>query len=204
MESYNTVVLTPTPLTKRLYILQILKRLDTMIIRESKDSELHAIMEVNKAAFNSDMEPKLVSDLLADPSAKPLLSLVAIKDDMIVGHVLFTKCSMDPNADISIYILAPVSVLPCHQGKGIGGALIRRGLEILVTRGVDLVFVLGHPSYYPRFGFKPATSYGFDAPYPVAEEHQDAWMVQILNPRVVGYIKGKVICANPLNKPEYW
>jgi putative acetyltransferase len=111
---------------------------------------------------------------------------------------------LDSNTDISIYILAPVSVLPRHQGNGIGGALISRGLEILATRGVDLVFLLGHPGYYPRFGFRPAVSYGFDAPYPISEEHLDAWMVHILNPRVIGDIKGKVICANMLNKPEYW
>jgi putative acetyltransferase len=161
-------------------------------------------MEVNKAAFNSDIELELVSDLIADPSAKPLLSLVAIKNAEIVGHILFTKCSLDPNADISIYILAPVSVLPSYQGTGIGGALIRRGLEILATRGVDLVFVLGHPSYYPRFGFKSAISLGFYAPYPIAEEHLDAWMVHILNQQVVEDIKGKIICAKTLNKPEYW
>jgi putative acetyltransferase len=175
-----------------------------MIIRESNESDLTTIMEVNKAAFNSDIEPKLVSDLLSDPTAKPLLSLVAIINDIVVGHILFTKCSLDSNKDISIYILAPVSVLPSHQGTGIGGALISRGLEILETRGVDLVFVLGHPSYYPRFGFKPAVSYGFDATYPIAEENSDAWMVHILNPRVVGDIRGKVVCADMLNKPEYW
>lgn len=175
-----------------------------MIIRESNESDYNAIMMVNKAAFNSDVEPKLVSDLISDPSAKPVLSLVAIKDGEIIGHILFTKCSLEPSTDLSIYILAPVSVLPCHQGAGIGGTLITRGLEMLATRGVDLVFVLGDPGYYPRFGFESAVSYGFDATYPIAEEHLDAWMVHILNPRVVGEVKGKVICANMLNKPEYW
>jgi len=178
--------------------------LDTMIIRESNESDYNTIMMVNKAAFNSDVEPKLVSDLISDPSAKPVLSLVAVKDGEIVGHILFTKCSLEPSTDISIYILAPVSVLPSHQGAGIGGALITRGLEMLAARGVDLVFVLGDPGYYPRFGFESAVSYGFDAAYPIAEEHLDAWMVHILNPRVVGEVKGKVVCANMLNKPEYW
>lgn len=175
-----------------------------MIIRESNESDYNAIMKVNKAAFKSNVEPMLVSDLLADPSAMPLLSLVAIIDSNIVGHILFTKCSLVPKKAISIYILAPVSVLPNHQGNGIGGALIKNGFEILANRGVDLVFVLGHPSYYPRFGFKPAISLGFTAPYPIAEEHLDAWMVKILNPTVVGCIKGKVICPKKLNKPEYW
>lgn len=175
-----------------------------MIIRESNDPDYNTILEVNRAAFKSDVEPRLVSNLLADPSAKPLLSLVASIDEEIIGHILFTKCSLIPDKAISLYILAPVSVIPRHQGIGIGGALINRGLEILANQGVDLVFVLGHPSYYPRFGFKPAIPLGFTAPYPIAEEHLDAWMVKILSPQVVGDIEGKVICANTLNEPEYW
>jgi putative acetyltransferase len=175
-----------------------------MIIRESNDSDYNAILEGNRAAFKSDVEPKLVSNLLADPSAKPLLSIVAIIDDEIVGHILFTRCSLVPDKAISLYILAPVSVLPKHQGNGIGGVLIRKGLEILANQEVDLVFVLGHPSYYPRFGFKPAISLGFETPFPIAKEHLDAWMVKKLNPRVGEDIKGKVICANALNEPEYW
>ena len=175
-----------------------------MIIRESNDSDNTAIMKVNKEAFNSDLEGKLVSDLLSDQSAKPVLSLVAVKDDETIGHILFTKCTVKPHADASIYLLAPMSVLPNHQGAGIGGALIKRGLEILTSWGVDLVFLLGHITYYPRFGFKPAIPLGFTATYPISEEFADAWMVNELNPEIVGNIEGQIIVADMLNKPEYW
>ena len=175
-----------------------------MIIRESNDSDYNDIMKVNKEAFNSDLEGKIVSDLFSDPSAEPLLSLIAVKDDETVGHILFTKCTVKPNADASIYLLAPMSVLPSHQRAGIGSALIKRGLEKLASWGVDLVFLLGHTSYYPRFGFKPAIPLGFTPTYPISEENADAWMINALNPEIVGKIKGQVICADMLNKPEYW
>lgn len=178
--------------------------LATMIIREPNDSDQTGIMKVNKEAFNSDLEGKIVSDLLSDPTAKPLLSLIAVKDDETIGHILFTKCTVKPHADASIYLLAPMSVLPSHQREGIGGSLIKRGLEALTSMGVDLVFLLGHTSYYPRFGFKPAIPQGFTPTYPISEENADAWMINALNLEIVGNIKGQVICADMLNKPEYW
>jgi len=89
--------------------------------------------------------------------------------------------------------------------KGIGGELIKEGLRLLSESDVDLVFVLGHPDYYPRHGFKPnAGALGFEAPYPIPTEHADAWMVQELNTGVIGTLKGKVICADELDKPEHW
>ncbi len=175
-----------------------------MIIRESNDSDNTAILKVNKKAFNSDEEGNLVFDLFSDQSAKPLLSLIALKDKETVGHILFTKCTVKPHVDASIYLLAPLSVLPSHQGEGIGGALIKRGLEILTLWEVDLVFVLGHIRYYPRFGFKPAFPLGFTASYPIPEERTDGWMVNELNPEIARNVKGQVICADMLNKPEYW
>ena len=70
--------------------------------------------------------------------------------------------------------------------------------------GVELVFVLGHPEYYPRHGFTPAGALGFEAPYPIPDEHAEAWMVQELRPGVIGSVCGRVICADMLNKPEHW
>ena len=137
-----------------------------MEIRESADSDFDKIMDINRTAFKSDEESKLVADLLQDHTAMPLLSLVAIHNDEAVGHILFTKCRLEPKNIVSAVILAPLSVLPSHQRMGFGGNLIKSGLKILENRGVDLVFVLGHPSYYPKFGFKPAKTLGFDPPYP--------------------------------------
>jgi putative acetyltransferase len=67
-----------------------------------------------------------------------------------------------------------------------------------------LVFVLGHPDYYPRHGFEPAGPQGLDAPYPIPAAHEDAWMVLALRPGVIGKLRGRVVCADALDKPEYW
>ena len=176
-----------------------------MLIRETGATDRNAILAVETAAFAADPTvPVLVADLLDDPSTLPLLSLIALEDDKAVGHILFTATRLDPPAALSTAILAPLAVIPEEQNRGIGGALIRAGLERLRQAGVALVFVLGHPEYYPRYGFEPAGRLGFEAPYAIPDEHADAWMVQALRPGVIGAVSGKVVCADALNKPEHW
>ncbi|MDJ0572256.1 MAG: N-acetyltransferase [Pleurocapsa sp. MO_192.B19] len=168
-------------------------------------SHLDDILFVERSAFGQDTEAELTRKLLNDPSAKPLLSLLAFKDDKAVGHILFTKARLtETPKTASIAILAPLAIVPDYQKQGIGGKLIERGLQILSKSGIDLVFVLGHPEYYPRHGFQPAGRLGFKPPYPIPEKHADAWMVQALRSEVIGSVGGKVICADVLNKPEYW
>jgi len=176
-----------------------------MKIREGTDTDLNDVLLVEKEAFGYDKESNLVRDLLSDPSARPLYSLLAYNANRAVGHVLFTSAYLeDTQEGVSISILAPLAVIPDFQKQGIGGKLIERGLQLLSSAGVDLVFVLGHPDYYPRYGFKPAGVQGFEAPYPIPEEHANAWMVQELRPGVIGSVSGKVRCADMLNKPEHW
>lgn len=175
-----------------------------MTIRETTDSDLNAILLVEKEAFGEDDEADLVRDLLEDPSANPLCSLLAFHHDQPVGHILFTSARLENNPDIVVSILAPLAVLPDFQRQGIGGRLIERGLQHLADSGVDLVFVLGHPDYYPRHGFKPAGVRGFKAPYPIPEKDADAWMVQELRPGVIGRVSGTVRCAKMMDKPEHW
>jgi len=175
-----------------------------MFIREAFDSDLDAVMAVESAAFGSDEEAGLVADLLADPSAMPYASLLAFDGDRAVGHILFTKANLMPSYPITISILAPLAVIPGEQKKGIGGALIEHGLKMLSESGVYLVFVLGHPSYYPRFGFEPAGRLGFDRPYLLQEKTPEAWMVKALRQGIIGSYSGTVTVADTLDKPEYW
>ncbi len=176
-----------------------------MNIRETTASDLDDILSVEREAFNNEKEPGLVRDLLEDPSAKPVLSLLAFEDDRVVGHILFTKTRIiGTQNEVSSAILAPLAIVPDMQKQGIGGKLIESGLKLLSRTGVDLVFVLGHPEYYPRYGFKTAGCLGFEAPYPIPDKHADAWMVQALRPGVIDSICGKVVCAEAMNKPEYW
>jgi len=172
-------------------------------IREARAVDLEDVLAVERAAFGSEVEAGLVRELLADPSAVPTLSLLARDKGRAVGHVLFTAASLeDASVAVTVMILAPLAVVPGAQGRGIGGALIREGLALLAKRDVDLVFVLGHPGYYTRHGFEPAIPLGLTAPYPV--EPQAAWMVQALRPDLLGAVRGRVLCARVLDRPEYW
>ena len=176
-----------------------------MKIREATDSDFNDVFLVEKDAFGYDKEANLVKDLLSDSSAKPLYSFLAFNNDRAVGHILFTLARIEGEQNgVSISLLAPLAVLPDFQKQGVGGKLVAHGLQHLTNSGVDLVFVLGHPGYYPRYGFKPAGVQGFEAPYPIPEEHANAWMVQELRPGVIDSVSGKVRCADMLNKPEHW
>ncbi|MDX2440780.1 MAG: N-acetyltransferase [Desulfobacterales bacterium] len=178
---------------------------NNLIIKKTSDSDLKDVLRIQKEAFGYDKESNLVNSLLRDDSAKPLLSLLATDNGDAVGHILFTKALITGNENsISAMILAPLAILPHAQDKGIGGKLIKEGLQELSKSKVDLVFVLGHPGFYPRYGFKPAGALGFEAPYPIQEKDAGAWMVQELKPGVIGNISGKIICADMLNKPEHW
>lgn len=176
-----------------------------MRIRETSDLDVEDILFVERAAFGHDTEAELVRKLLNDSSAKPLLSLLAFKEDKAVGHILFTNVRLTKTSNmVSAAILAPLAVVPDYQKQGIGGQLIKRGLEILSESGIALVFVLGYPEYYPRHGFQAASCLGFEPTYSILDEQKDAWMVQALRSDIIGSVRGKVICADALNKPEYW
>lgn len=176
-----------------------------MQIREAVETDLNDVLSIERLAFGYEKEAELVRELLHDPSAKPLLSLLALKKGRAVGHILFTSAHLSDSKDAaSIVILAPLAIVPDSQKQGIGGKLIEHGLALLSRSGVDLVFVLGHPEYYPRYGFTPAGQIGFEAAYPIPDEHAGAWMVKALRSGVMGTVSGKVICADALNKPEHW
>lgn len=179
-----------------------------MKIRKSTESERHEVLNVHAEAFGEEKGPEiaqLVAGLLDDESAKPLLSLVAVDSDKLVGHILFTKVEVTgAKNSINAQILAPLAILPEEQNKGIGEKLINEGLRLLKESGTELVFVLGHPDYYPRCGFIPAGAKGYQAPYPIPEEHAGAWMVQGLVGDVLEENSGTIQCANVLNEPQHW
>lgn len=179
-----------------------------MKIRPSIKSELAEILNIHTQAFGKDEGPviaKLVNDLFTDETAQPIVSLLAVLNEKPVGHILYSKAVInDSQKALSASILAPLAVLPEEQNKGIGEKLILEGLRILKQSGTDLVFVLGHPSYYPRCGFIPAGAQGFDAPYPIPEEHAEAWMVQELSSGILSNSSGTVQCSKVLNEEQHW
>lgn len=175
-----------------------------VVIQEVKESDLENILALNREAFGQNDEAALVHDLLHDPTAQPLLSLAAFQDNKVFGHILFTKVELEPNSDCSASILCPMAVLPQYQKQGIGGQLINEGFRILSERGVGLVFVLGYPGYYSRYGFVPAGVRGFQPTYEIEEKNADAWMVKALQPQKLELCRGRVVCSKTLNKRQYW
>ena len=174
-------------------------------IRETARSDRPDIVRIQRLAFGREDEAALTEEILDDPSARPLVSLLAFDDDRPVGHILFSRGRLTgPDDRVSVSILAPLAVVPEAQGQGVGARLIAAGVRHLSQAGVDLVFVLGHPDYYPRHGFQPAGPFGLKAPYAIPDRHADAWMVRALRPSVIGTVRGRVLCCDALSRPEHW
>ncbi len=122
--------------------------------------------------LSDNLEQELVERLRRSPSFIPELSLVARVGGEIVGHILLTKIKINSNAEsFPSLALAPVSVLPLYQGRGIGGALIERAHAIARSLGYGSVVLLGHKDYYPRFGYKQCSEFGISLPFEVPNEY---------------------------------
>jgi len=174
-----------------------------MLIREATSEDTAALLHVHKLAFGQDEEAILVEALLSDPSAQPVLSLLAQDNETVVGHVLFTSVGLiGPIEPLSAAILAPLAVVPFAQRSGVGRALIERGCEVLAARGVQWLFVLGDPKYYNTRGFTAALPHGLQAPYEIQPE--DAWMVRALTGSAIGSMQATVRCAEALAPEKYW
>jgi putative acetyltransferase len=152
--------------------------------RTAERSLIHAIHE----AFGRADEADLVDKLRADGHA--LLSLVAELDAGLVGHILFSRMWIKSRtgALVPAVALAPVAVLPEYQRKGIGGRLIRHGLQLLRGLGEQIVIVVGHPGYYPRFGFSAKKTQSLESPFPA-----EAFMAIELSTGALDSIQGPVV-----------
>lgn len=141
-----------------------------MIIVRAETAEDHdAIHRVNELAFGQRNEADLVDALRVN--ASPFFSLVAVIDEQVVGHIFFSPVSVESeNSGFTAMGLAPMAVLPEYQNQGIGTRLVREGLKECQRLGQDIVVVLGHPNYYPRFGFAPANLKGLRSEYDVPDE----------------------------------
>lgn len=138
------------------------------IIRRERPEDRTGIRHVNLAAFDGVAEADLVDALRQQ--ASPIVSLVAVENQTVVGHILFSPVTLLPYPDLPIMGLAPMAVLPPRQRLGIGSALVRAGLEECRRLGAVAVVVLGHAGYYPRFGFVPASSMGLTSEYDVPDD----------------------------------
>jgi putative acetyltransferase len=147
--------------------------LEPLIRAETRD-DVAAIAALHRAAFGRPNEADLVARLRR--TVQPLVSLVALVGEQVVGHILFSPVTIDAApAALRPMGLAPMAVLPILQRRGIGSALVRVGIDACRAAGAGAVVVLGHPTYYPRFGFVPAIRFGLCSEYDVAEDVFMAW-----------------------------
>ena len=162
----------------------------TTTIRSEQPEDHATIHEVNRLAFGQDDEARLVTALRHTEGFDPSLSLVAVRDAQVVGHILFSSIHIETDEGrVPAMALAPMAVLPRWQRQGIGSALVREGLEACRRAGHRIVVVLGHPDYYPRFGFRPASGHDVRPPFSVPDE---AFMVKALAPGGLDGISGVV------------
>ncbi|MDP6933005.1 MAG: N-acetyltransferase [Myxococcota bacterium] len=141
-----------------------------VVVRPEQPGDLAAIRDVNLAGFPGEAEADLVDALRAN--GKAMLSLVALQGDRIVGHILFSPVTIgSSDAGCRVLGLAPMAVLPDSQRQGIGSMLVETGLAHGRRSGVDCVVVLGHPDYYLRFGFEPASRFDIGCEYDVPDEN---------------------------------
>lgn len=159
-----------------------------LIICAETQSDGEAIRDVNVRAFGRENEARLIDLLRVSIHFIPDLSLVAVDAAHVVGHILFSRIHIQmPKRDVPALALAPMAVLPEYQNRGVGSALVRHGLAESRRLGHRIVVVVGHPSYYPRFGFSSARAKGLEAPYP-----DPAFMVQELVPGALDGVRGAV------------
>ena len=167
----------------------------TLIIRPETPADYARIYEITEAAFrdldvSDHTEQDLVNRLRDSAAYIPELALVAELNGEVVGHILFTRASIvGSDRSWETLVLAPVSVAPPHQKCGIGGRLIRAGIQIAREMGFDSINLVGHAEYYPRFGFVRASRYNIRVPFDVPD---DVFLIQELRPGALNGVSGVI------------
>jgi putative acetyltransferase len=157
-----------------------------VLIRIEQPGDREQLRMVNGAAFGRLDEADLIDRLREDGVI--LLSLVAEVNGQIIGHILFSRMTVETaQGPVAAVSLAPMAVLPDHQGRQIGSQLVRRGLAELRDQGEGIVLVLGHKEYYPRFGFSVEKARDLVSPFP-----PEAFMALELSDGVLAGIRGAV------------
>lgn len=160
-----------------------------IIIRRETPADMEAIHRIEAAAFESEAHAVLVNRLREDGAL--LLSHVAEQDGKIVGHAAYSLLTVTDGDRVEhLPALGPIAVDPPFQGRGIGSALARAGLDAMRDLGYGLLFLVGSPRYYPRFGFQPAQPLGFSSDYVAPGGPHEHFMVAVLNERAPGGLRG--------------
>lgn len=168
----------------------------SIIIRPELPSDIAVVHTINELAFGQPLEAEIVDRIRAN--CPDILSLVAVTDDQIVGHILFSPAEIRmEERTIPGMGLAPMAVHPDFQNRSIGSQLVRAGLALLIEKSCPFVIVLGHPNYYPRFGFKIASTLGIACQWPVPDE---AFMILQLDEEAMAGVTGVAYYRSEFNE----
>ncbi len=160
-------------------------------IRQAAAGDIPNIRDVNRRAFGREVEAWLVDGLRGGGHAR--LSLVAEEDGRLVGHIMFSEATIrTEETGVGALALGPVGVIPERQGRGIGSALIREALDRCARTGHRIVVLLGHPDYYPRFGFSAERAGNLSSAY-----SGEAFMALELVPGALSGVAGEFEFAPP-------
>ena len=176
--------------------------MEELLIRESRQDDLVLVESLYAEALPNENLKPLVRGLLDDDL--DAISLVGTIDEQLVGHVVFTECSVAERS-VDLALLGPLAVAPPWQGQGIGGALVRAGLQRVEDAGVVRVYVLGDPAYYARFGFRAESSVLPPFPFPtdLPTEWEGAWQSRDVGKTGMSG-SGKLLVPPPWLKPALW
>lgn len=166
-------------------------------VRHLQPSDWPAVEALYRAAFPDEDLAPLVAEL--SRPEMPVLSLIAHNNNTLLGHVAFTLATVDGHQP-EVALLGPLAIAPDHQRRGLGGTLVRAGLQQLSDRGVVQVHVLGDPAYYSRFGFRPDQT--VSPPYALPDTWADAW--QAFHLKDGPSLSGKIQLPAVWLRPELW
>ncbi len=142
-----------------------------MKIRQETPQDFSTVYTINHLAFEQEGESQLIEKIRKGKTFIPELSLVAEQDGQVIGHILFSKIKIIGGESYPSLALAPMAVLPDFQNKGIGSALVKKGLQIAKDLEFEHVIVLGHQDFYPKFGFRKASNWKIKCPFEVPDDH---------------------------------
>jgi putative acetyltransferase len=164
-------------------------------IRPERPEDYPAVRDVNLAAFETAEEADVVDAMRETPEYIPNLSLVAETDQGIVGHIMISEVTIEQeNGELTALSLGPIAVLPEHQNKGIGSQLIEAGHQRAKEMGYPFITLIGHPWYYPRFGYVQARQHGLETIWQVRDV---VFMVYELQPGALDNAAGKIRYPEP-------
>lgn len=167
-----------------------------ILIRHEIPEDIPLIYAVIEQTFKRDAEARLADKLRQ--ACVDHLSLVADDNGTIVGHIMFTPVLIKNDKEVRGMGLAPMSVLPSRQRRGIGTQLVKSGLQILREKGCPFVIVLGHPDYYPRFGFQPASSFNIKSQWEGVPD--EAFMILVLEEEAMQNVSGIAMFRDEFNQ----